>query len=258
MKGFIFNIGLWLVAMLELIPGVWRIGYTIGRWKAKKNIECLRLRWADEVTEFVADSKELSKPFKVLCPEYTGMLGGQGSGKTYLASILTERANAYHIDVNKIRLHLEERGQGQSNARHIAFMVAARLVSEGYNVIVDMSHDLAFTRGFAEQVVELLAGTNRKSVRFFYSQNDVTWEDVSEEYVFCDHSRWYDEAARKRFPDLSGLQLRISESESTQERFYWPNGQLIRRSFPGLRIVKADKVRSGVRTLSSDEVNAVS
>lgn len=257
MKGFIFNTGLWLVAMLELIPGVWHVGYALGKWKAKK--ECVHiLRFALIVKEFFERVQRLQGPTVTSSPEVVGMLGGQGGGKTYLARALSKVYNAYHIDVNEIRLYLEERDMGQGNARYVAFMVAEGLAGLGYNVIIDMSHDLAFTRGYMEKIIRMFAGEYRDRVTFSYAQNDVTWEDVSEEYVFCDHSRWYDEAARKRFPDLSGLQLRISESESTQDRFYWPNGQLIRRSFPGLRIVKADKVRSGVRAMSSDEVNATS
>ena len=256
MKTFLRRFALWGIAMFELIPGAWRIGYWLGSRRANDEFVPIVNKWNNLAGIFLAALSSSEPSHKNLIPHVTGMVGGQGSGKTYLSGILVEQLKAVHLDVNRIRLHLEKKGLPLIDAHKIAAVIVAGLVSSGRSVVMDMSMDIAFTRGYTETFVRLALAPYKKSVTFGYVQNHVTWEQVIEGYIYEGVPEWYERATQKRFPGLTSVGLRISEAAGSRFRFYWPNGAMILRRFPDLHIV-TDDILKGVRQLTKDEVNSV-
>jgi hypothetical protein len=115
---------------------------------------------------------------------------------------------------------------------------------------------MAFTRGYVEEFVSSRIENYNISCKFEYRQNRVTWEQVIEGFVYLNIPAWYQEAVSLRFPGLTAINLRIREAIRTRWFFYWPNGQLICRKFPGFEIVHADLIK-GIRPLSQEEVSSV-
>lgn len=213
MKSFVLQLGLYGVSKLELIPGVWHVGCWLGKQKAKSR-EIFMLQRDIAVDSFLKKLQSEQSPLKTSSPQVVGMVGGQGAGKTHHTLRLCKMISSYNLDVNDIRLYLEEKGLDQSNAKYVAFIVTGRLVALGHNVVIDMSHDLALTRGYMEEVVTSWAGDYSGRVTFSYRQNDVTWEQV-EKFMRLNVPAWYGVAAGKRFPGLSGADLRGREARGT-------------------------------------------
>lgn len=256
MKQFLGAVARWLVTMFELIPGAWRIGYRLGARKAKREGSRIAAEWNMIAGTFVDILITDQKRPTTDNPKVIGMVGGQASGKTYLANLLSIVDDAIHVDVNMVRLYLEKRGQDLRLAHKIGALVAAGLVDRGYSVILDFSCDMAFTRGYVEEFVCSHVQNHKNSCKFEYRQNQVTWEQVIEGFVHLNIPAWYQVAVDRRFPGITAEALRIREAIRTRWFFYWPNGQLICRKFPGFEIVHADLIK-GIRPLSQEEVSSV-
>lgn len=256
MKQFLGAVARWLVTMFELIPGAWRIGYYLGGRKAKREGNRIVAEWNVFAGLLVKILMTDQKRSATNNPKVIGMVGGQASGKTYMANLLSTSGAAIHIDVNKIRYHLEKRSKDLGLAHKIGALVAVGLVSRGYSVVLDFSCDMAFTRGYIEEFIRSRAHNYNVSCGFEYRQNRVTWEQVIEGFVYLNIPAWYQEAVSLRFPGLTAINLRIREAIRTRWFFYWPNGQLICRKFPGFEIVHADLIK-GIRPLSQEEVSSV-
>lgn len=256
MKQFILTVTRWPIAMFELIPGAWRIGYYLGGRKAKREGNRIVAEWNVFAGLLVKILMTDQKRSATNNPKVIGMVGGQASGKTYMANLLLIADDAIHVDVNMIRYCLEQDGKDLGLAHKIGTLVAAGLVSRGYSVILDFSCDMAFTRGYVEEFVSSRIENYNISCKFEYRQNRVTWEQVIEGFVYLNIPAWYQEAVNRRFPGLTAMDLRIQEATRTRWFFYWPNGQLICRKFPGFEIVHADLIK-GIRQLSQEEVSSV-
>jgi hypothetical protein len=111
MKQFILTVTRWPIAMFELIPGAWRIGYYLGGRKAKREGNRIVAEWNVFAGLLVKILMTDQKRSATNNPKVIGMVGGQASGKTYMANLLLIADDAIHVDVNMIRYCLEQDGK---------------------------------------------------------------------------------------------------------------------------------------------------